>query len=434
MIERYSLPKMRAVWQEENKYQKWLDIEIAACEAQAKLGVIPEQAVAEIKSKAGFDAKRVAEIEKEVQHDVIAFLTAVAEKVGPASKYIHYGMTSYDVVDNGLSLLLRDAIDILIEDVTQVITILKERAQEFKDTIMTGRTHGIHAEPITFGLKLLRWAFEMERNLKRLEQARSVISYGKISGAVGTYANIDPQVEKQVCDKLGLKPAEVSSQILQRDRHAEYMSALAITASSLDKFSTEIRTLQRTEILEVEEPFYAEQKGSSAMPHKRNPIVSERICGLARVIRGNAQAVYENMLLWDERDISNSSVERVIFPDSTTLLDYMLQKFYEIIKGLKVYPENMKKNLEKTRGLIHSQRVLLTLIEKGMLREDAYRLVQEIAMRVWASEGDFKELLSGNSQVSERITAEELDALFDYNYYLRNINSIFERMQIATGR
>ncbi|MFZ3063456.1 MAG: adenylosuccinate lyase [Actinomycetota bacterium] len=427
MIERYSLPKMRAVWQDENKYQKWLEIEIGACEAQAELGVIPEEAVAEIKEKAGFDAKRVSEIEKEVQHDVIAFLTAVAEKVGPASKFIHYGMTSYDVVDNGLSLLLRDAIDILIEDVKQVIAILKTRAREFKDTIMIGRTHGIHAEPITFGLKLLRWVFEMERSLRRLEQAKSVISYGKISGAVGTYANIDPRVEKSVLGKLGLKPAEVSSQILQRDRHAEYMSALAITASSLDKFATEIRTLQRTEILEVEEPFHAQQKGSSAMPHKRNPIVSERICGLARVIRGNAQAAYENIILWDERDISNSSVERIIFPDSTIFLDYMLQKFSQLIKGLKVYPENMRKNLEKTQGLVHSQRVLLKLIEKGMLREDAYRLVQGMAMRVWAGEGDFRELLLGHSEITKHLSAEEVDSLLDYSYYLRHVDQVFER-------
>lgn len=427
MIERYSLPKMRAVWQDENKYQKWLEIEIAACEAQAELGVIPEEAVAEIKEKAGFDAKRVSEIEKEVQHDVIAFLTAVAEKVGPASKFIHYGMTSYDVVDNGLSLLLRDAIDILIEDVKQVIAILKTRAREFKDTIMIGRTHGIHAEPITFGLKLLRWVFEMERSLRRLEQAKSVISYGKISGAVGTYANIDPRVEKSVLGKLGLKPAEVSSQILQRDRHAEYMSALAITASSLDKFATEIRTLQRTEILEVEEAFHAQQKGSSAMPHKRNPIVSERICGLARVIRGNAQAAYENIILWDERDISNSSVERIIFPDSTILLDYMLQKFSQLIKGLKVYPENMRKNLEKTRGLVHSQRVLLKLIEKGMLREDAYRLVQGMAMRVWAGEGDMRELLLGSPEITKHLSVGEIDSLLDYSYYLRHLGQVFER-------
>lgn len=427
MIERYSLPRMRAIWSEENKFQKWLEVEIAACEVQAKLGVIPKDALAEIKKKASFDTKRVAQIEEEVQHDVIAFLTAVSEKVGPAAKYIHYGMTSSDVVDTGLSLQLRESAELLIDGVEDLIKVLKMRAREFKKTVMIGRTHGVHAEPITFGLKLLLWSFEMGRNLERLRRAKEVVSYGKISGAVGTYANIDPHVEEGVCAKLGLKPAEVSSQILQRDRHAEYMSALAITASSLEKFATEIRGLQRTEILEVEEPFGEEQKGSSAMPHKRNPIICERICGLARVVRAHALASYEDISLWHERDISQSSVERIILPGSSILLDYMLQTFTGVVEGLNVYPDNMKKNLQKTLGLIHSQRILLALIEKGLSREEAYRLVQGNAMKVWAEEGHFKQLLSSDSEVKKYLSEKEIGSLFDTGYYLRHVDAIFKK-------
>jgi adenylosuccinate lyase len=418
---------MREVWSDENKYRKWLDIEIAACEVHTKLGLIPKDALGEIKAKAAFDTKRIDEIEEEVQHDVIAFLTSVAENVGPSSKYIHYGMTSSDVVDTGLSLLMRDAIDLLIGQTEELIKGLRSRAQEFKDTVMIGRTHGIHAEPITFGLKLLLWSFEMERNLKRLQRARDVISYGKISGAVGTYANIEIEVERSVCEELGLKPAKVSSQVLQRDRHAEYISALAITASSLDKFASEIRHLQRTEVREVEEPFTSGQKGSSAMPHKRNPVICERICGLSRIVRSNAQAAYENVALWHERDISHSSVERVIVPDSTILLDYMLRKFVYVMKNLLVYPENMSRNLNATGGLFNSQRVLLALITKGMTREEAYKLVQKNAMTGWEEGVSFKELLLKDKEVSEHLSPEELDELFDINYYIRRIDEILKR-------
>lgn len=427
MIERYSLPRMRAIWSEENKFQKWLEVEIAACEAEAKLGVIPKDALAEIKKKASFDVKRISQIEEEVQHDVIAFLTVVSEKVGPAAKYIHYGMTSSDVVDTALSLQLKEAADLLIEAAGKLVRLLKSRAKEFKKTVMIGRTHGVHAEPITFGLKLLLWSFEMERNLERLKRAKEVISYGKISGAVGTYANVDPRVEEEVCQKLGLKPAEVSNQILQRDRHAEYLSALAITASSLEKFATEIRGLQRTEILEVEEPFGKGQKGSSAMPHKKNPIICERICGLARVVRANALASYEDISLWHERDISHSSVERIILPGSTILLDYMLKVFIDVVEGLQVYPDNMKKNLQITQGLIYSQRVLLALVEKGFSREEAYRLVQQSAMRVWAGEGHLKELLLGDAKVKKCLSPREIDELFDTGYYLRHVDAVFKK-------
>ncbi len=429
MIKRYTLPAMGAIWEDESKFRKWLEIEILACEAQAKLGNIPKEAVAEIKTKAKFDLKRIAEIEKEVQHDVIAFLTSVAENVGPASKYIHYGMTSSDILDTALALQMREAADILIDGVERILRILKERSLEHKDTIMIGRTHGVHAEPTTFGLKMALWFFEMGRNLERLKKAKEAVSYGKISGVVGTYASVDPYVEEYVCRKLGLKPAEVSTQVLQRDGHAEYMCTLAVVASSLDKFATEIRHLQRTEVLEVEEPFARGQKGSSAMPHKRNPVVCERISGLSRVIRSNAQAALENVALWHERDISHSSVERVIIPDSTILLDYILSKFIEVMDGLIVYPENMKANLERTRGLVFSQRVLLALVQKGLSREDAYGLVQRCAMKSWGEKADFKEALLADGEVTRRLSREELDDLFDYEHYLRNVARVFERLE-----
>lgn len=429
MIKRYTLPAMGAIWEDESKFRKWLEIEILACEAQAKLGNIPKEAVAEIKTKAKFDLKRIAEIEKEVQHDVIAFLTSVAENVGPASKYIHYGMTSSDILDTALALQMREAADILIDGAERILRILKERSLEHKDTIMIGRTHGVHAEPTTFGLKMALWFFEMGRNLERLKKAKEAVSYGKISGVVGTYASVDPYVEEYVCRKLGLKPAEVSTQVLQRDGHAEYMCTLAVVASSLDKFATEIRHLQRTEVLEVEEPFARGQKGSSAMPHKRNPVVCERISGLSRVIRSNAQAALENVALWHERDISHSSVERVIIPDSTILLDYILSKFIEVMDGLIVYPENMKANLERTRGLVFSQRVLLALVQKGLSREDAYGLVQRCAMKSWGEKADFKEALLADGEVARRLSREELDDLFDYEHYLRNVARVFERLE-----
>ncbi len=427
MIERYTSRPMREIWSDQNKYRKWLDIELAACEVHARLGIIPKDALDEIKANASFDTKRIDEIEEEVQHDVIAFLTSVSESVGPSSRYIHYGMTSSDVLDTGLSLLMRDAMDLIIGQVEDLVKVLRDRTEEFKDTIMIGRTHGVHAEPITFGLKLLLWSFEMERNLRRLIKARDVISFGKISGAVGTYANIETEVERSVCEAVGLKPAAASNQVLQRDRHAEYMSALAITASSLDKFASEIRHLQKTEVREVEEPFGPGQKGSSAMPHKRNPVICERICGLSRVVRSNTQAAYENVALWHERDISHSSVERVIVPDSTILVDYMLRKFNYVMANLLVYPENMTRNLNATGGLFNSQRVLLALIGKGVTREDAYTLVQRSAMEAWEKGVAFKDLLLKDQEVGKYLSPEELEGLFDVNYYIRRIDEILKR-------
>lgn len=429
MIERYSLPHMKEVWGAENRFRKWLEIEILACEAQAELGNVPVEAVTEIRQKAKFKVEEIEEIEKETHHDVISFLTNVAEYVGPSSKYIHFGMTSSDVLDTALALLMREAADILIEDIDKLIKVLYQKAQKYRHTIMVGRTHGIHAEPTTLGLKFALWVFEMHRNLNRLKRAKEIMSYGKISGAVGTYANIDPYVEKYVCKKLGLRPAEVSTQVLQRDRHAEYLTTLAVVASSLEKSAAEIRGLQRTDIHEVEEPFVAGQKGSSAMPHKKNPILCERICGLARIVRANALASLENVALWHERDISHSSVERVIIPDSTLLLDYMLQRFIYIIENLAVYPENMRKNLEKTKGLIFSQKVLLALVEKDIYREEAYKIVQEIAMETWEKGEDFKALLVKDDRVLKYLKREDIEACFDYNYYLRNIDNIFTRLE-----
>ncbi len=427
MIERYSLPKMKAIWSEENKYRKWLDVEIAACEAHASLGVIPKDALAQIKQNADFDIDRIREIEIEVQHDVIAFLTSVNEFVGAPGKYIHFGMTSSDVVDTGLSLTMREAMDLLIEKASAFSALLREQAEKYRHTIMIGRTHGVHAEPITFGLKLLIWHNEMERNLTRLRDARENINVGMISGAVGTYANIDPEVERMVCKKLGLTPEAASNQVIQRDRHAQYMTALALTAASLEKFAMEIRGLQKTEVHEVEEPFGKGQKGSSAMPHKKNPVICERVCGLARLVRTNALAAMENIALWHERDISHSSVERVIIPDSTLALDYMLEKFTYVIEELNVYPENMDRNINATRGLIYSQRVLLALIDKGVSREDAYRIVQRNAMKVWDSQDDFLTLLKQDQDVTDALKREELDPLFDALYYVRHVDEIFNR-------
>jgi len=424
---------MSAIWSEKNKFQKWLDTEVAACEALGELGVIPAAAVKEIKEKAGFDPERIAEIEQVTNHDVLAFLTAVAEKVGDASKYIHLGMTSSDVLDTSLAVQLKEACDLLILRLKELRSVIAQKAVEHKYTLMMGRSHGVHAEPITFGLKMALWYTELGRNLTRLERARDIVAVGKISGAVGTMANIDPRVEEYVCAKLGLKPAEVSTQIVQRDRHAELMSALAITASSLDKFATEIRGLQRTEVLEVEEPFAKGQKGSSAMPHKRNPIICERISGLARVIRGNALAAFEDIVLWHERDISHSSVERVILPDSTILLDYMLVKFKGVMENLNVYPENMLENINKTRGLIFSQRVLLALVEKGLLRETAYALVQRNAMSAWREKKDFKTLLLKDEDIMKYLSEGEIAALFDFSYHTKNVDYIFERAGLEKG-
>ena len=430
MIERYTLPEMKRIWSEENKYRKWLDVEIHACEAMAELGQVPLSALAEIKEKADFNVQRIVEIEAVTNHDVIAFTTCVAEYVGDAAKYVHMGLTSSDVLDTALAALMKEAGEHLVKRLGQLRAALLKKAVEHRCTPMIGRTHGIHAEPVTFGLKMLLWVAETDRNIERMERAVARISAGKISGAVGTYANIDPHVEKYVCRKMGLKPARVSTQVLQRDRHAEYLTTIAVIGSSLDKFATEIRSLQRTDILEAEEFFKKGQKGSSAMPHKRNPIVTERICGMARLLRGNAQVALENVALWHERDISHSSVERVIIPDSTMTLDYMLAKFTDIMENLLVYPENMRSNIEKTHGLIFSQRVLLALVEKGQSRERAYELVQRNAMQTWRTGVDFKALILKDNELMTVLSESEVAVLFDYEYHLKNIDEIYKRFDL----
>lgn len=427
MIDRYTLPEMGKIWEPEHKFRTWLAIEIYACEAWAELGRIPPAALEEIKARAAFDIDRINEIEATTRHDVLAFLTAVAEKVGDASKYIHLGMTSSDVLDTALAVQMRDAADLLLGRLRDLRAELVKKAREHKYTLMIGRTHGVHAEPTTFGLKMALWVMEVDRNLARLEQAKEMISVGKISGAVGTFANINPRVEEHVCRRLGLQPAPVSTQIIQRDRHAQYLTTLAVIGSSLEKMATEIRNLQRTDILEVEEPFARGQKGSSAMPHKRNPIMGERVAGLARVLRGNALAAMENVALWHERDLTHSSVERVIIPDSTILLHYMLVKFTEIIAGLNVYPENMRRNLEATHGLVFSQRLLLALVNKGVLRETAYAWVQRHAMQAWQARRPFKELVMKDPDITARLDAREIETLFDYDYHLRHVDYIFRR-------
>ena len=428
MIERYTLPEMKAIWSEENKFRKWLDVEIYACEALTELGQVPPEALAEIKAKANFNVERIKEIEAVTDHDVIAFTTNVGEYVGDAAKYIHLGLTSSDVVDTSMAALMKEAGTHLLGKLSKLREALLDKAVEHRNTVMIGRTHGIHAEPITFGLKILLWVDEVDRCIQRMERAVDVISVGKISGAVGTYANIDPRVEAHVCARMGLKPARVSTQVLQRDRHAEYITTLAVIGSSLDKFATELRTLQRTDIREVEEYFKKGQKGSSAMPHKRNPITGERISGLARLLRGNAVAAMENVALWNERDISHSSVERVIIPDSTITLDYMLHRLIGIITNLLVYPENMLKNMERTHGLIFSQRVLLALVEeKGLSRERAYELVQRNAMQSWRTGESFRDLLLKDGDVALLLSPGEVDELFDYNYHLKNIDEIYGR-------
>lgn len=427
MIERYTLPEMRRIWSEEYKFQKWLEIEILACEAQAELGNIPAEALSAIKERARFDVRRILELEAVTRHDVIAFLTCVGEHVGEAARYIHMGLTSSDILDTALAVRMREAGEQILSRLERLREVLLERAREHRRTLMMGRTHGVHAEPTTFGLKMLLWASETERNIRRMRRAVEVVSVGKLAGAVGTYATVDPRVEAYVCARLGLRPARVATQVVQRDRHAEYMSTCALVAASLEKFATEIRNLQRTELREVEEFFAAGQKGSSAMPHKRNPITAERVSGLARVVRANALAALENVALWHERDISHSSVERVIIPDSTTLLDYMLARFTGIMERLLVYPENMRRNLERTGGLVFSQRVLLALVARGMDRDEAYRLVQRHAMSCWRGEGGFLDLLRSDEAVRARLSEEELRGLFDYGYFLRHVDDIYAR-------
>lgn len=428
MINRYSLPAMKNIWEEENKYKTWLKIELLVCEALFKSGKIDKNAIENIRSNARYSLERIQEIEKITRHDVLAFTTAVGESLGEHSRYFHKGLTSSDILDTSLALMLKQSAKIIIEDIENLIKVLKERALEHKYTLMVGRTHGVHAEPITFGFKMALWFSEMQRNLERMKKAQEEVSYGKISGAVGTFAHIDLHVEEYVCAKLSLKPAKISNQIIQRDRHAYYLSTLAVIASSLEKFATEIRGLQRTEIYEVEEKFSAGQKGSSAMPHKRNPIISERICGLSRVVRANAMTALENVNLWHERDISHSSAERIIIPDSNILIDYMLQKFTNLISNLNVYPERMKENLEKTKGLIFSQKIMLDLTEKGLSREEAYRIVQRISMQVWQEKDNFRELLLKDSEINQYLSESEIKRCFDYQAYLKNIESIFSRV------
>jgi len=401
MIERYTRPEMGAIWTEENRFKAWLEVEILACEAWAELGVIPKEDVKKLRERASFDVNRIKQIEEETRHDVVAFTRAVSETLGDERKWVHYGLTSTDVVDTALSYLLKQANEILQKDLENFIAILRDKALEHKYTVMMGRTHGVHAEPTTFGLKLALWYEEMKRNLERFKRAREEIEVGKISGAVGTYANIDPFVEQYVCEKLGLKPAPISTQTLQRDRHAEYMATLALIATSIEKFAVEIRGLQKSETREVEEFFAKGQKGSSAMPHKRNPIGSENMTGMARVIRGMMLTAYENVPLWHERDISHSSAERIILPDATIALNYMLNRFGNIVKNLTVFPENMKRNMEKTLGLIYSQRVLLALINKGMTREEAYDLVQPKAMEAWERQVPFRELMKRKNKLQQ---------------------------------
>lgn len=428
MIERYTRPEMGAIWTEQNKYQAWLEVEILACEAWAELGDIPKEDVAKIRENASFDVNRILEIEQETRHDVVAFTRAVSETLGEERKWVHYGLTSTDVVDTALSYLIKQANDILRKDIVNFIDIIAAKAKEHKHTVMMGRTHGVHAEPTTFGLKLGLMYEEMKRNLERFEAAAKVIETGKMSGAVGTYANIDPRVEQYVCDKLGLTASPISTQTLQRDRHAQYLGALALIATSIEKFATEIRGLQKSETREVEEAFAKGQKGSSAMPHKRNPIGSENMVGLSRLMRGYMVTAYENVALWHERDISHSSAERVILPDATITLNYMLNRFGNIVKNLTVFPENMKRNMGRTFGLIYSQRILLALIDKGLVREEAYDTVQPLAMQAWDEQVQFRTLVDASEKITLHLTKEELDECFDYNYHLQHVDMIFERL------
>lgn len=427
MIERYTYPEMGRIWTEENEFRSILKVEIHAAEIMGELGQIPKEAVPVIQQKADFSMKRLREIEQETHHDILAFLQAVAENVGEESKYIHMGLTSTDVKDTALGSMMKEACDIIIADLEAFREVLKRRAAEHKHTVMIGRTHGIHAEPITLGLKFALWLDEVERNLERIKRAKETVAVGKISGAVGTYANVDPRVEAYICEKLGIVPSKLATQVLQRDRHAELMTTLAIIASSLDKFATEVRNLQRTDIREVEEYFHPGQKGSSAMPHKRNPITCERVAGLARVVRGNAMAALENVALWHERDITHSSVERVILPDSFCLVDYMLRKFTNIVDKLLVYPDAMKANMEKTGGLVFSQRLLLALVDKGVVRETAYRWVQRNAMARWMEGADFKTNVIHDEDIKQYLTAEDIEACFEYSYYLRHVDTIMAR-------
>lgn len=428
MIERYTLPEMGKLWSEEAKFSKWLEIELLACEAFVKLGQVPRPAYRAIKRKAQFDIERIQELERKTQHDLVAFLTNLAENIGEEAKYLHFGMTSYDVEDTALVLRMKEAGELILEDLEKLTVVLKRKSQQYKNTPVMGRTHGVHAEPTSFGLKLALWYDEIQRDQERLQQAIKTISVGRLSGSVGNFAHVNPQVEEYVCKKLGLKPAKVSTQILQRDRHAEFLTTLAILAGSLEKIALEIRNLQRTEILEVEEPFAEGQKGSSSMPHKRNPVVSERICGLARVVRSNSLAALENMALWHERDITNSSVERIIIPDSCILIDYMLAKLTQVLENLLVYPEKMLENINKTGGLVFSQRILHKLIEKKLTRQKAYQLVQTLALKAWANNKNFKHLLESNGILKKYLSKKDLEECFDLKFYTKQVDYIYKRV------
>lgn len=428
MISRYTRPEMAAIWTDEKKFECWLAVELAADEAWAKLGHIPAEDVEKLKQNAKFDVDRIQEIEAVTHHDVIAFTRNVSESLGEEKKWVHYGLTSTDVVDTAYGYQLKQANDIIRKDLEDFTQIVADKAREHKNTVMMGRTHGVHAEPTTFGVKLARWYSEMKRNIERFDRAAKGVEAGKISGAVGTYANIDPFVEEYVCEKLGIRAQEVSSQVLPRDLHADYMASLALIATSLEEFATEIRGLQKSETREVEEYFAKGQKGSSAMPHKRNPIGSENICGLARVCRSHMVTAYENVALWHERDISHSSAERIILPDTTILIDYMLNRFGRIVKNLTVFPENMKRNMDKTFGLIYSGRVLLKLIDTGMSREEAYDLVQPYTAKAWDEQTQFRPLLESDATIMSRLSKEDLDDAFDYHWHLKHIDDIFKRV------
>lgn len=428
MIERYTLPEMGAIWSLQNKFQKWLDVEIAVCEVHAEDGIIPPGALEEIKSKAAFTVERINEIEKTTDHDVIAFTTNLAENIGDAARFVHYGLTSSDVVDTANALLLKEACEILLPKIDALLEVLKRRAYEFKDTPQIGRTHGIHAEPTSFGLVWALWYSEFQRNQERLLKAKEIVSVGKISGAVGAFAHLAPDVEERVCAKLGIKAADVSTQVIQRDRYAEYLCTLAIIASSLEKIALQVRHWQRTEVREAQEKFKTGQKGSSAMPHKRNPILSERICGMARTVRANSIVGLENVALWHERDISHSSAERIVLPDSSATLDYILAKTTSLLDNLVVYPENMLKNLNLTHGLVFSGQLLLALTQKGVSREDAYVYTQRNAMKVWDEGGEYQDLVGRDTDISSKLSPEEIERVFDVKHYLRNVERVFERV------
>ena len=428
MIDRYTLSKMGTIWSEQHKMEIMLKIEILVCEAFCKLGVIPKKSMEKIKKNAKFDLDEVRRLEEKTKHDIVAFINNIGKSIGPEARYLHMGLTSSDLLDTALSVQCVEASDILLADIKKMLLALKQKAKKYKDTPCIARTHGVHAEPMTFGLKMAVWYDEMKRNHNRMEQAKEIMQYGKLSGAVGTYANIDPFIEEYVCEKLNLKPANIATQIIQRDHHCQFMTTIALIGSTLNKIATEIRLLQKTEVLEVEEPFFKGQIGSSAMPHKRNPVACERVSGLSRILRANAQAAFENICLWHERDISHSSVERIILPDSTTALNYMFHTLTPILDGLLVYPKNMIASLSKTKGLIYSQRVLLELMKKGLAREAAYEIIQRCAMQVWQETSDFKDILNRDRKVRKYLKPGQIDACFDVKYYTRHTDLIFKRV------